>query len=454
MLAGQSRLVSDIDARGFAAACSRHPAVRPALRRRRPALRPLCLPGLPRRQDAAHLLATGSAISRCATPSTSPKPPPPSTNSPAAASSWASPPATVPSSSPPTACNTTSAPSASPRRSPTSAACSNPAVAPDLAARPHHRRRTPAQARRRPHPLLVTGASGQSPDWIAAHADGWLTYPGSSVVPAGPKVPGPENPGLARPHPRRRLPPSRHQRMDRPGRRPRAPAHPAARRFHPADRPPRAHRSALAMADCRRQPRRPASSSRAAPPPKPSRNWRRKCCRASRRMRMCRHWIWIGRRDCESSVRTAIRMNGEQQATQHTPTLTARQGTPLHNQHPHDASHHVCRNRPPARPVSAGDANPAPDHGSSNATSIETAAPRARRGCEQPRCARGNPKAAAAGGNEDDEGARLGKSGARLRTAIVGASSRDARPRATHEAHKTAPQRRRLSKTQTLNASA
>ena len=53
-----------------------------------------------------------------------------------------------------------------------------------------------------------------------------------------------------------------------------------------------------------------------------------------RRMRMCRHWIWIGRRDCESSVRTAIRMNGEQQATQHTPTLTARQGTPLHNQHP------------------------------------------------------------------------------------------------------------------------
>ena len=33
------------------------------------------------------------------------------------------------------------------------------------------------------------------------------------------------------------------------------------------------------------------------------------------------------------------------------------------------------------------------------------AAPRAgRRGCEQPRCARGNPKAAAAGGNEDDEG--------------------------------------------------
>ena len=33
-----------------------------ALRRRRPALRPLYLPGLPRRQDAAHLLATGSAI--------------------------------------------------------------------------------------------------------------------------------------------------------------------------------------------------------------------------------------------------------------------------------------------------------------------------------------------------------------------------------------------------------
>ena len=41
-----------------------------------------------------------------------------------------------------------------------------------------------------PIPLLVTGASGQSPDWIAAHADGWLTYPGSSVVPAGPKALG------------------------------------------------------------------------------------------------------------------------------------------------------------------------------------------------------------------------------------------------------------------------
>ena len=48
--------------------------------------------------------------------------------------------------------------------------------------------------------------------------------------PRGPQGPGPENPGLARPHPRRRLPPSRHQRMDRPGRRPHAPAHPAARR--------------------------------------------------------------------------------------------------------------------------------------------------------------------------------------------------------------------------------
>ena len=61
---------------------------------------------------------------------------------------------------------------------------------PDLAARPHHRRRTPAQPAAGPIPLLVTGASGQSPDWIAAHADGWLTYPGSSVVPAGPKVLG------------------------------------------------------------------------------------------------------------------------------------------------------------------------------------------------------------------------------------------------------------------------
>ena len=46
------------------------------------------------------------------------------------------------------------------RRWPTSAACSTRPSRPDLAARPHHRRRTPAQARRRPHPLLVTGASG------------------------------------------------------------------------------------------------------------------------------------------------------------------------------------------------------------------------------------------------------------------------------------------------------
>ncbi|WZB62331.1 hypothetical protein WJ970_01005 [Achromobacter xylosoxidans] len=129
--------------------------------------------------------------SRCATPSTSPNPPPPSTNSPAAASSWASPPATVPSSSPPTACNTTSAPSASPRRWSTSAACSNPARRALTSPLGHI---TDAELLPKPAagpiPLLVTGASGQSPDWIAAHADGWLTYPGSSVVPAGPKALG------------------------------------------------------------------------------------------------------------------------------------------------------------------------------------------------------------------------------------------------------------------------
>ena len=82
-----------------------------------------------------------------------------------------------------------------------------------------------------------------------------------------------------------------------------------------------------------------------------------------------------------------------------------------------------------------GRCKPRPDHGSSNATSVETRSPSGgRRGCEQPRCARGNPKAAAAGGNEDDEGGR-GSPERRLRTAIVGASSR-ARG-AAHEATAT-----------------
>ena len=131
VLAGQSRLVSDIDARGFAAAWVRdiplydRASATPASSSTPLPTWPTSPPG---RSASPWPLAAPS--SRCATPSTSPNPPPPSTNSPAAASSWASPPATVPSSSPPTACNTTSAPSASPRRWPTSAACSNPAVAP------------------------------------------------------------------------------------------------------------------------------------------------------------------------------------------------------------------------------------------------------------------------------------------------------------------------------------
>lgn len=39
-------------------------------------------------------------------------------------------------------------------------------------------------------PLLVTGSSGQSPEWIAEHADGWLTYPDPTHVAAGPQALG------------------------------------------------------------------------------------------------------------------------------------------------------------------------------------------------------------------------------------------------------------------------
>ncbi|WP_258231468.1 LLM class oxidoreductase [Achromobacter pulmonis] len=36
-------------------------------------------------------------------------------------------------------------------------------------------------------PLIVTGASGQSPAWIAEHADGWLTYPDATHTLEGPQ---------------------------------------------------------------------------------------------------------------------------------------------------------------------------------------------------------------------------------------------------------------------------
>lgn len=36
-------------------------------------------------------------------------------------------------------------------------------------------------------PLIVTGASRQSPAWIAEHADGWLTYPEPTHIPQGPQ---------------------------------------------------------------------------------------------------------------------------------------------------------------------------------------------------------------------------------------------------------------------------
>lgn len=39
-------------------------------------------------------------------------------------------------------------------------------------------------------PLIVTGAAGQSPDWIAEHADGWLTYPGPTATAQGPAALG------------------------------------------------------------------------------------------------------------------------------------------------------------------------------------------------------------------------------------------------------------------------
>ena len=169
----------------------RHPAVRPALRRRRPALRPLYLPGLPRRQDAAHLPGHWQRHLLAAPPH---RPRqirrhhrPTLRRPPRHGHRLRRPSHRVPRLRPATRPARRALRPGGGRLPPP--APTRPSR-PDLAARPHHRRRTPAQARRRPHPLLVTGASGQSPDWIAAHADGWLTYPGSSVVPAGPKVLG------------------------------------------------------------------------------------------------------------------------------------------------------------------------------------------------------------------------------------------------------------------------
>ncbi|MBB5936672.1 LLM class oxidoreductase [Streptomyces zagrosensis] len=39
-------------------------------------------------------------------------------------------------------------------------------------------------------PLLVTGSSQQTPQWIADHADGWLVYPGGTATPEGPRALG------------------------------------------------------------------------------------------------------------------------------------------------------------------------------------------------------------------------------------------------------------------------
>ena len=189
VLAGQSRLVSDIDARGFAAAWSATSRCTTALRRRRPALRPFTY--------LAYLAARTQRISwPLAAPSSAPPHRPrqirrhhrPTLRRPPRHGHRLRRPShRVPRLRPATRPARRALRPGGGRLPPP--APTRPSR-PDLAARPHHRRRTPAQARRRPHPLLVTGASGQSPDWIAAHADGWLTYPGSSVVPAGPKVLG------------------------------------------------------------------------------------------------------------------------------------------------------------------------------------------------------------------------------------------------------------------------
>lgn len=36
-------------------------------------------------------------------------------------------------------------------------------------------------------PMMVTGSSGQTLEWIAEHADGWLTYPNATHTPRGPQ---------------------------------------------------------------------------------------------------------------------------------------------------------------------------------------------------------------------------------------------------------------------------
>ena len=129
VLAGQSRLVSDIDARGFAAACRDIPLYDPRFGDAGQLFDPFAyLAYLAARTQRISL--AGSAIFSLRHPIDLAKSAATIDQLSGGRLVMASPPATVPSSSPPTACNTTSAPSASPRRSPTSAACSNPAVAP------------------------------------------------------------------------------------------------------------------------------------------------------------------------------------------------------------------------------------------------------------------------------------------------------------------------------------
>jgi len=62
-------------------------------------------------------------------------------------------------------------------------------------------------------PLIVTGSSGQSPEWIAEHADGWLTYPEATHTPLGPQKAGCQNSGLACPDSRWRFSPTHDQRV-------------------------------------------------------------------------------------------------------------------------------------------------------------------------------------------------------------------------------------------------
>ena len=102
-------------------------------------------------------------------------------------------------------------------------------------------------------PLIVTGSSRQSQQWLGEQADGWLTYPDATHTAQGPASPGREGSGVALADPQRRVSPAHDQRVDRPGRRPRLPAHAVARWVCAQDRAQRADRVAWRMEGSGRQ---------------------------------------------------------------------------------------------------------------------------------------------------------------------------------------------------------